>query len=160
MHVYGGAGRRIFPGFVPPVLERHAVPPSISPPWAMAAMLSSFRAPTSVFAVFSPSELPVVHLATMHGASIVVPGKSCCCSATLAASASSAPHCSGAERSRTRHQLEASCGAVSLSPKDYAFLTNSWHQPPGLIAPSTTLHALGGWKSMQPSQRWSPFGVP
>jgi hypothetical protein len=29
----------------------------------------------------------------------------------------------------------------------------------GLISPWTTLHALGGWKSTQPSQRWSPFGV-
>jgi len=44
--------------------------------------------------------------------------------------------------------------------EDYVFLTNSWHQAVGLISPWTTLHAFGGWKSMQPSQRWSPFGVP
>ena len=31
--------------------------------------------------------------------------------------------------------------------------------PLRLISPWTTLHAFGGWKSMQPSQRWSPFGV-
>jgi hypothetical protein len=37
---------------------------------------------------------------------------------------------------------------------------NSWHQPLGLMSPWTNLHAFGGWKLMQPSQRWSPFGVP
>jgi hypothetical protein len=43
--------------------------------------------------------------------------------------------------------------------EDHVFLTNSWHQPLRLISPWTTLHAFGGWKSIQPSQRWSPFGV-
>ena len=33
--------------------------------------------------------------------------------------------------------------------EDYVFLTNSWHQPLRLISPWTTLHAFGGWKSMQ-----------
>jgi len=37
---------------------------------------------------------------------------------------------------------------------------NSWHQPLGLMSPWTNLHVFGGWKLMQPSQRWSPFGVP
>jgi hypothetical protein len=49
--------------------------------------------------------------------------------------------------------------SASDSDKDYVFLTNSWHQPLGLMSPSTNLHAFGGWKLTQSSQRWSPFGV-
>jgi hypothetical protein len=57
----------------------------------------------------------------------------------------------------TRSPCEPHC---AWNEEDYVFLTNSWHQAVGLISPWTTLHAFGGWKSMQPSQRWSPFGVP
>ena len=65
------------------------------------------------------------------------------------------------KRDRRRGQLRDSHANLTCSEngEDYVFLTNSWHQPLRLISPWTTLHAFGGWKSMQLSQRWSPFGV-
>jgi hypothetical protein len=49
--------------------------------------------------------------------------------------------------------------AAAVAGGYLVFAANSWHHPLGLMLPSTNLHAFGGWKLTQPSQRWSPFGI-
>jgi hypothetical protein len=50
--------------------------------------------------------------------------------------------------------------SLRIRPCAQVFFVKREHQPCGLISPSTSLQAFGGWKLLHPSHRSAPFGIP